>query len=69
MSYVAWAGTVGASEHLGSDTFIHIHGIPGCNPMTVRDGGKVSFKNGETVHLIPYTNQIHKFDRNGLRFL
>jgi len=64
----AWKGIVGASEHLGSDTFIHIHGIPGCNPMTVREGGEVSVKNGETVHLIPDTNHIHKFDSNGLRF-
>ncbi|MEM9574898.1 MAG: ABC transporter ATP-binding protein, partial [Pseudomonadota bacterium] len=30
----AWKGTVGVAEHLGSDTFIHIHGIEGCDPIT-----------------------------------
>ncbi|BBU54194.1 sugar ABC transporter ATP-binding protein [Mameliella alba] len=35
-----WQGKVGVAEHLGSDTFIHVHGVPGCDPMTVRVGGK-----------------------------
>ena len=62
-----WQGTVGVAEHLGSDTFIHIHGIAGCDPMTVRAGGDVSVKHGDTVYLTPDAAQIHKFDAQGLR--
>jgi multiple sugar transport system ATP-binding protein len=63
----AWQGTVGVSEHLGSDTFIHIHDIPGCDPLTVRAGGEVSVKHGDAIYLKPDTAQIHKFDDEGLR--
>jgi len=62
-----WQGTVGVAEHLGSDTFIHIHGIPGCDPMTVRAGGEVSVRHGDTVFLTPRSELIHRFDDNGLR--
>ncbi|MEH6739073.1 MAG: ABC transporter ATP-binding protein [Sulfitobacter sp.] len=62
-----WRGTVGVAEHLGSDTFIHIHGIEGCDPMTVRAGGNVSVKHGDTVYLTPDATQIHRFGADGLR--
>ncbi len=62
-----WEGTVGVAERLGSDTFIHIHGVPGCDPMTVRAGGDVAVKHGDTVYLTPDATQIHKFDAEGLR--
>jgi multiple sugar transport system ATP-binding protein len=62
-----WQGTVGVAEHLGSDTFIHIHGVEGCEPMTVRAAGDVSFKHGDTVYLTPDAERIHKFDDKGLR--
>ncbi len=63
----AWKGTVGVAEHLGSDTFIHIHGVEGCDPMTVRAAGDVAVKHGDTVYLSPDKSQIHKFDDAGLR--
>jgi multiple sugar transport system ATP-binding protein len=63
----AWKGTVGVAEHLGSDTFMHIHGIPGCDPMTVRVGGEVDIKHGDTVYLTPNPSHIHKFGADGLR--
>ncbi len=63
----AWQGTVGVAEHLGSDTFIHIHGIPGCDPMTVRASGDVMVNHGDTVYLTPHEEHIHKFDAQGLR--
>jgi len=63
----AWQGTVGVAEHLGSDTFIHIHGVPGCDPMTVRASGDVAVNHGDTVFLTPNTSQIHKFSTDGLR--
>ncbi len=62
-----WQGTVGVAEHLGSDTFIHIHGIPGCDPMTVRADGDVAVRHGDTVFLTPNDAMIHKFDKKGLR--
>ncbi|MFK7746205.1 MAG: ABC transporter ATP-binding protein [Roseobacter sp.] len=62
-----WQGTVGVAEHLGSDTFIHIHGIVGCDPMTVRASGDVEVRHGDTVYLTPDASQIHKFDAQGLR--
>jgi len=62
-----WKGTVGIAEHLGSDTFIHIHGIPGCDPLTVRAGGEVDVHHGDTVYLTPQLEHLHKFDAQGLR--
>ena len=62
-----WQGSVGVAEHLGSDTLIHIHGISGCDPMTVRADGEVAVKHGDTVYLTPNQSQIHKFDAEGLR--
>ncbi|TNF19303.1 MAG: ABC transporter ATP-binding protein [Rhodobacteraceae bacterium] len=62
-----WKGTVGVAEHLGSDTFIHIHGIPGCDPLTVRAGGDIDVKHGDTVYLTPQEQHIHKFGPDGLR--
>jgi multiple sugar transport system ATP-binding protein len=62
-----WQGTVGVAEHLGSDTFIHIHGIAGCDPITVRAAGEVSFNHGDTVYLTPDDTRIHKFGADGLR--
>jgi len=62
-----WQGTVGVAEHLGSDTFIHIHGIDGCDPMTVRAGGEVAVSHGDTVYLTPDHAQIHRFGTDGLR--
>ena len=62
-----WKGTVGVAEHLGSDTFVHVHGIEGCDPMTVRAAGDATFKHGEDIYLTPDETQIHKFDAADLR--
>lgn len=62
-----WQGSVGVAEHLGSDTFIHIHGIEGCDPLTVRAAGNVAVNHGDTVYLTPEASQIHRFGADGLR--
>ena len=62
-----WAGTVGVAEHLGSDTFIHVHGIPGCDPLTVRTAGDIAVSHGDRVYLTPEPSLIHKFGADGLR--
>jgi multiple sugar transport system ATP-binding protein len=60
-----WAGTVGVAEHLGSDTFLHVH-TEGHGTMTVRTGGEVSLKHGDRVFLTPDPQKLHRFDAQGL---
>ncbi len=62
-----WKGTVGVSEHLGSDTFLRIK-MPGVQEhMTVRVGGEFGARHGDTVYLTPDRSKLHRFDAQGLR--
>nr|HMQ57929.1 TOBE domain-containing protein [Rhizobiaceae bacterium] len=63
----AWSGVVGVAEHLGSDTFFHIHETGLADTLTVRAPGEVSFRHGDRIALSPRIDQIHKFDAQGLR--
>ncbi|SMX22866.1 ABC transporter ATP-binding protein [Boseongicola aestuarii] len=63
----AWTGTVGVAEHLGSDTFFHIHNTGLAEMLTVRAIGDVSLRHGDTIHLNPRTEEMHRFDADGLR--
>ncbi len=62
-----WKGTVGVSEHLGSDTFFHVtcEGIE--EPVTVRVGGEVDLHYGDQIYLSPDPDHLHRFDAQGLR--
>ncbi len=62
-----WSGTVGVSEHLGSDTFFHIHETGLADTITVRADGEVGFRHGDRVRLTPREDVIHRFDAEGLR--
>ncbi|MEM0947469.1 MAG: ABC transporter ATP-binding protein [Pseudomonadota bacterium] len=62
-----WQGTVGVAEHLGSDTFFHIHGTGLAETLTVRAPGEVSYKHGDTIGLNPRLDQVHRFDAKGMR--
>lgn len=62
-----WKGVVGVAEHLGSDTFIHVHDTGLADMVTVRISGDIEAKHGDTIYLTPQPNQIHKFDAMGLR--
>jgi multiple sugar transport system ATP-binding protein len=62
-----WQGVVGVSEHLGSDTFFHIHDTGLTEALTVRVDGEVAFKSGDKVFLTPRMDLIHRFDTQGLR--
>lgn len=62
-----WTGVVGVSEHLGSDTFFHIHETGLADTITVRADGEVGFRHGDRIHLTPRTDVIHRFDAKGLR--
>lgn len=62
-----WSGVVGVSEHLGSDTFFHIHQTGLAEIITVRTDGELGFSHGDRVSLAPRAEMIHKFDEEGLR--
>ncbi len=63
----AWKGRVSVAEHLGSDTFIHVHDSGVADTITVRVSGDLSVKHGDTIYLTPQADQIHKFDEQGHR--
>ncbi|WP_227270115.1 ABC transporter ATP-binding protein [Roseobacter weihaiensis] len=62
-----WRGVVGVAEHLGSDTFFHIHQTGLAETITVRADGEVGFNHGDTIYLTPRDEVIHRFDQDGLR--
>jgi multiple sugar transport system ATP-binding protein len=62
-----WKGRVGVAEHLGSDTFIHVHDTGLDDMITVRITGDIEVRHGDTIYLTPQADQIHKFNVKGLR--
>ncbi len=64
-----WSGVVGVSEHLGSDSFFHIHETGLAETITVRADGEVNFKHGDQIFLTPRTDMMHKFDGGGNRIV
>ena len=62
-----WHGTVGVAEHLGSDTFLHVHETGLADSITIRAPGDVNFKYGDKISLSPREDVIHKFDAQGQR--
>ena len=62
-----WKGRVGVAEHLGSDTFFHVHMEGSADPITVRAGGEVAMHHGDTIYMTPDTGHIHRFDDQDLR--
>ena len=62
-----WSGVVGVSEHLGSDTFFHVHETGLADTITVRADGEVGFQHGDRIHMTPRADVIHKFDEHGQR--
>lgn len=62
-----WKGVVSVSEHLGSDTFLHVHDTGLAETITVRVGGEFGVRHGDTVYMTPEADKIHRFDDQGLR--
>ena len=62
-----WQGTVGVAEHLGSDTFFHIQNTGIADTLTVRAIGDINLTHGDTIHLNPRLDEMHRFDAEGLR--
>ena len=63
----AWRGVIGVSEHLGSDTFFHVHETGLAETITVRASGELGFKHNDTIFMTPQPDKIHKFDAQGMR--
>lgn len=63
----AWSGKVAVAEHLGSDTFLHVHDTGLADVITVRAPGEVQYRHGDTIHMSPRSDVIHKFDQSGQR--
>ena len=59
-----WKATVGVAEHLGSDTFLHVHSDE-VGPLTVRAGGDIGAHHGDTIYLTPDAAKIHRFGPDG----
>ena len=57
-------GTVGISEHLGSDTFLRVQ-VEGLGMITVRTGGDSGLRHGDAVFLTPQPGRMHRFDADG----
>jgi len=61
-----WTGVVGVTEHLGSDTFVHVH-VDDVGALTVRVHGEIALKPGQTVQVTPDSDKLHRFDERGIR--
>ena len=62
-----WNGRVAVAEHLGSDTFFHVHETGLADALTVRAAGEVGIRHGDRISLAPQADQIHRFNEAGLR--
>jgi len=60
-----WQGTVGVSEHLGSDTFIRVQTDGIKEPLTIRAPGKLNLNDGSRVFVTAESDQLHRFDEHG----
>ncbi|MDU0354637.1 ABC transporter ATP-binding protein [Paraglaciecola aquimarina] len=60
-----WSGTVGVIEHLGSETFLHVH-IESGDTLTVKADGDCTLKYGDKIFLSPADNKLLQFDKAGM---
>jgi multiple sugar transport system ATP-binding protein len=59
-----WPGTVKLTEHLGSDTFLHVDGGQRGN-IVVRAAGESSLNTGDKIWMTPEKGRVHRFGSNG----
>jgi len=60
-----WAGKVGVIEHLGSETFLHVH-VEKFGTFTVKAGGDCDLEYGDNVYLSAEPSKILHFDADGI---
>ncbi|AXS42208.1 ABC transporter ATP-binding protein [Breoghania sp. L-A4] len=61
----SWEGKVSISEHLGSDTFLHVQ-TRDLGTLTARVDGEFPVRHGDTVWLTPQGDKLHHFGADGL---
>ena len=61
-----WQGTVGVSEQLGFETFLHVKCPLLDNTLTVRTDGERGINPGENIYLTPISEKINRFDTLGV---
>jgi len=60
-------GTVGVIEHLGSDTFMHVHLDDKLGTINVRTDGDNTAKAGDKIKVAPVSaERVYRFDKEGL---
>ncbi len=59
-----WKGEVGVAEHLGADTFLHVH-TDGLGTINVRADGEVPINHGDKIYLSPDPTKLHRFTPDG----
>jgi multiple sugar transport system ATP-binding protein len=59
-----WSGKVTLTEHLGSDTFLHVDGGQR-GMLVVRASGESKFNPGDSIWMTPEKDRVHRFDANG----
>ncbi|PRX08339.1 UNVERIFIED_ORG: sorbitol ABC transporter ATP-binding protein /mannitol ABC transporter ATP-binding protein [Martelella mediterranea] len=60
-----WKGKVVVSEHLGSDTFLHVD-VPGLGHITTRTDGEFPVRHGDMVFISPDPERLYRFNADGL---
>lgn len=63
----AWQGRIGVTEHLGSDTYFHVHDTGLAETITVRATGDAAAGPGDEIWLSPEMDRLHRFDAKGNR--
>jgi multiple sugar transport system ATP-binding protein len=61
----AWPCKILLTEHLGSDSFLHVDGGD-LGTLVVRAPGEFSGKPGDAISLTPDPDRLHRFDAAGL---
>ncbi len=59
-----WQATAGVSEHLGSDTFVHLQ-ADGVGTIAARTSGEFAVHRGDRLWLTPEEGKIHRFNDSG----
>jgi multiple sugar transport system ATP-binding protein len=59
-----WPGRILLTEHLGSDTFLHVELVTG-EKIVVRAPGDFAAKPGSAISLTPQEARLHRFDAAG----
>jgi multiple sugar transport system ATP-binding protein len=60
-----YKGKVGVAEHLGSDTFLHVH-TDALGTVNVRAEGEIPVRHGDAVFLSLDPEKVHRFGADGL---